>query len=58
MNKPEILGANIAGCAATGPGAVVWVPAAWALRTGGMVAVAAVCNAPVVGLVLAGGYAA
>ena len=56
MKKPEILGANLIACAiACGPAAAVWVSAGAAAKTGGMVAVAAICNAPVCGILLAGG---
>lgn len=58
MEKPKILGQNLAGCAFTGPTAALWVSVSFALKVGGMAAVAAVCNAPAVGLVYAVGQAA
>ena len=57
MNKPEILGVNLFGCAFTGPAAGVWVAVAAAVKVGGPAAAAALCNVPVVGVVMAGGIA-
>lgn len=58
MKKPKILGQNLAGCAFTGPTAALWVSVSFALRLGGMAAVAVVCNAPAVGLVYTVGQTA
>lgn len=57
LEKPEILGANICGCAFTGPAATVWILVAGAVKIGGPAAAAAICNVPVVATVMSVGLA-
>lgn len=56
MEQPKILGANMFACAATTGGGFAILAATF--KTGGMVAVAGLCNAPAVGTVLAVGIVA
>lgn len=55
MEKPLVLDANICGCAFTGPAAAVWIAVAAVVKVGGPAAAAAVCNVPVVGVVMSVG---
>ncbi len=57
MEKPLILDANICGCAFTGPTAAAFVAISAAGQQGCLAAAAVICNAPVVGIVLTGGWA-
>ena len=57
MEKPEILGANLFGCAFSGPAAAVWVAVSAVVKVGGPAAAAAICNVPVVGVAMSVGVA-
>ena len=56
MEQPKILGVNIIACAANKD--AVFASVAAVGKSAGIIAVAGICNAPAVGAMMAGGFAA
>lgn len=58
MEKPEVIGANMFGCMATGAAAPVFIVGSAVGKVGGTIAAGFLCNAPAVAIVLTAGFAA